>query len=124
MAMPTLDQGALTQEVMNLKDGHSELRKEFRILDSKMDNGFALLSQKLDSRSKIDWTPISVIVSALLAIGAALYYPVREAIAESKAAIETMRHEDESRIVKLWDEHNRVARDLSYLQGQLHPLQK
>jgi len=128
-----LDHGALTQEVMNLKDGHAELRQEMqrenaemrrdlRNLDSKMDSGFALLSQKLDSRSKIDWTPISMIVSALLAVGAALYYPVREAIADNKSAIEIMRKENEARVVKLWDAENATARDLSYLQGQLHPL--
>lgn len=120
--MATIDHGALAQEVSNLKDGHAELRKEFRILDNKMDNGFALLAQKLDSRSKIDWTPISVIVSALLAIGAALYYPVREAIADNKAAIEIARKENEARVVKLWDAENATARELSYLNGQLHPL--
>ncbi len=121
MATP-LDQGALTQEVMNLKDGHAELRKEFRILDTKMDNGFALLSQKLDTRSKIDWTPISILVGFLLSIGGALYWPVREAQSKTEAQIESMRREDEARVVKLWDEHNRIARDLVYLQGQMHPL--
>ncbi|MGJ4971003.1 hypothetical protein ACQR1N_20270 [Bradyrhizobium sp. HKCCYLRH1073] len=123
MAVP-LDQGALTQEVMNLKDGHAELRKEFRILDTKMDNGFALLSQKLDTRSKIDWAPISILVGFLLSIGGALYWPVREAQSKTEAQIENMRREDEARVVKLWDEHNRIARDLAYLQGQMHPLPK
>ncbi|WP_316185937.1 MULTISPECIES: hypothetical protein [unclassified Bradyrhizobium] len=123
MAVP-LDQGALTQEVMNLKDGHAELRKEFRILDSKMDNGFALLSQKLDTRSKIDWAPISILVGFLLSIGGALYWPVREAQSKTEAQIENMRREDEARVVKLWDEHNRIARDLAYLRGQMHPLAK
>jgi hypothetical protein len=120
--MAALDHGALAQEVLNLKDGHAELRKEFRILDSKMDNGFALLSQKLDSRSKIDWTPISILVGFLLSIGGALYWPVREAQSRTEAQIEAMRREDEARIVKLWDDHNRLSRDVSYLQGQLHPL--
>lgn len=123
MATP-LDQGALTQEVMNLKDGHAELRKEFRILDTKMDNGFALLSQKLDTRSKIDWAPISILVGFLLSIGGALYWPVRETQSRTEAQIENMRREDEARVVKLWDEHNRIARDLAYLQGQMHPLPK
>ncbi|MGC2781423.1 MAG: hypothetical protein WA418_37875 [Bradyrhizobium sp.] len=123
MAVP-LDQGALTQEVMNLKDGHAELRKEFRILDTKMDNGFALLSQKLDTRSKIDWAPISILVGFLLSIGGALYWPVREAQSKTEAQVENMRREDEARVVKLWDEHSRIARDLAYLQGQMHPLPK
>lgn len=134
MAGP-LDHGALSQEVVNLKEGHgtlrsemramdTELRKEMRSLDSKMDSGFALLSQKLDTRGKIDWTPISILVSAMMAIGAALYYPVREAIGKHDAQIEIMRREEESRVVKLWDAENATARDLAYLKGQLHPLPK
>lgn len=120
--MPTLDHGALTQEVMNLKEGHTELRKEFRILDSKMDSGFALLAQKLDTKTTPQWQAIGILVTFLLAIGGALYWPVREAQTKQESAIEIMRQESESRVVKLWDEHNRLARDFSYLQGQLHPL--
>lgn len=118
----SLDQGALSQEVSNLKEGHGQLRQDFRILDGKVDSGFVMVAQKLDSRSKIDWTPISMVVSALLAIGAALYYPVREAISDNKAALDIMRKENETRIVRLWDEHNKLAREHSYLEGQLHPL--
>lgn len=132
MAGP-MDHGALSQEVVNLKEGHGtlrqemramdvELRKEMRSLDSKMDSGFALLSQKLDTRGKVDWTPISILVSALLAIGAALYYPVREAISKHDAEIEMARREGETRIIKLWDATNATARDLAYLKGQLNPL--
>jgi len=120
--MAALDQGALTQEVANLKEGHTELRREFRILDSKMDSGFALLSQKLDSKTTPQWQPIGILVSFLLAIGGALYMPVRETSAKHEAALELMRRENEERIVRLWDEHNKAARELSYLQGQLHPL--
>lgn len=120
--MAALDQGALTQEVTNLKEGHAELRKEFRILDSKMDSGFALLSQKLDSKGRIEWTPIGILVTFLIAIGGALYWPVRETASKQEARIEAMRRENEARVVRLWDAQNQTARDLSYLQGQLHPL--
>lgn len=120
--MAALDHGALSQEVMNLKEGHSELRKELRILDGKMDSGFALLSQKLDSRGKVDWTPIGILVGFLLSVGGALYWPVREAQTRTEAQIEVMRRESETRIVKLWDAENQTARDLSYLKGQLNPL--
>ncbi len=119
-----LDHGALTQEVLNLKEGHGELRKEFRMLDGKVDAGFSLLASKIDAGRKIEWTPISIMVSALLAIGAALYYPVREAISESKAQTETARRENEARIIKLWDATSATSRELEYLKGQLHPLQK
>jgi hypothetical protein len=121
-AIPALDQSALTQEVINLKEGHADLKRDIRTLDGRMESGFAELMRKLDSRGKIDWTPISMIVSALLAVGAALYYPVRESIADNKAAIEMMRKENEARVVKLWDAENETARDLAYLKGQLHPL--
>ena len=120
--MAALDHGALTQEVANLKDGHAELRKEFRILDGKMDSGFALLSQKLDAKTSPDWQPIGILVTFLLAIGGALYWPVRESMAKQEALIEIMRREEEARVIKLWDAHNATARDLTFLQGQLHPL--
>lgn len=117
-----MDQSALTQEVANLKDGHGELRRDMRNLEGKVDSGFAMLVQKLDTKTTTQWQPISIGVSVLLAIGAALYYPVREALAKQEAMVEVMRRESEGRIVRLWDEHNKTARELSYLQGQLRPL--
>lgn len=120
--MAALDHGALNQEVMNLKEGHGQLRQDFRNLEGKVDSGFAMLMQKLDSRGKVDWTPVGILVTALLAIGGALYWPIRETMAKQEAAIEIMRSEGEARVVKLWDETNKTERELSYLQGQLHPL--
>lgn len=120
--MPPLDTGALTQEVANLKDGHSQLRGDFRNLENKVDSGFAMLVQKLDDGTAPQWQPIGILITVLLAIGGALYWPIRESISKQEAMVEVMRREGESRIVRLWDEHNKTQRDLSYLQGQLHPL--
>jgi hypothetical protein len=120
--MPTLDHGALTQEVMNLKEGHNDLRKEFRILDGKMDSGFALLAQKLDLKTTPQWQPITIAVTVMLFIGGIFITSIKEALNKNEAALETMRHEGEARVIKLWDAENQTARDLAYLQGQLHPL--
>jgi hypothetical protein len=122
--MAALDTGALTQEVANLKEGHAELRKEFRVLDGKMDSGFALLSQKLDAKTTPQWQPITIAVTVMLAIGGIFITTIKEALTKNETAIETVRRENEMRVVKLWDQHNKVERDLSYLQGQLHPLPK
>jgi hypothetical protein len=120
--MAPLDQGALSQEVINLKEGHADLKRDLRTLDGRMESGFSLVMQKLDTKGKVDWTPISVVVSALLSVGAALYYPVREAISENKMALDIMRKENEARVIRLWDAENQTARDEAYLKGQLHPL--
>lgn len=117
-----LDQSALTQEVANLKAGHGELRQDFRNLETKVDSGFALLVQKLDAKTTPQWQAIGILVSFLLAIGGALYWPIREGQSKQEAMFDTMRREDEARVVKLWDAANQTARDLAYLQGQLHPL--
>jgi hypothetical protein len=122
--MPPLDTGALSQEVANLKEGHADLKRDLRTLDGRMESGFALVMQKLDTKGKVDWMPISMLVSALLAIGGALYYPVRQALSENKDAIELLRRDDEARVIRLWDAENATARELSYLKGQMHPLPK
>ncbi len=112
----------LRAQVGFLETGHGELRRDMRNLDSKMDAGFDSLSRKLDTKSAPQWQPISIGVTILLAIGAALYYPVREAISENKAQIEAMRIITDDRARRLWEDQNKTARELSYLQGQLHPL--
>jgi hypothetical protein len=92
---------------------------------------FLALAQKLDQKTTPNLaTDLAIAVSIMIAIGGALYYPVREAIGEQEALIEVVRREaidrdragDDARVVKLWDELNRTTRDGSYLQGQLHPL--
>jgi hypothetical protein len=119
-----LDHGALAQEVVNLKEGHGQLRQDMRNLEGKVDSGFALLVQKLDAKSQSIWTPIGIMVPALITLAGLIIWPIRESISRSEAVVELMRKENESRIVKLWDAHNQLARDHAYLQGQLHPLPK
>lgn len=142
--MAALDNAALASEVSNLKEGHAALRGDFRDLKSSVDNGFAQMGQNLDVRldrmanallakTTTNWQPIGIAVSCLTAVGlaiaAALYYPLRETMQKQEIQIEGVRRDAaerervaEGRIVKLWDDHNKTVRDLSYLQGQMHPL--
>ena len=113
---------ALAAKVENLESGHVEMRKEIRILDSKMDAGFSAIGQKIDAKTTPQWQPIGILVTVLLAIGGAIIWPIRETMTRQEATIEAMRREGEARIVKLWDEQRKTATDLAYLQGQLHPL--
>lgn len=117
---PNID--TLQAQVGFLETGHNELRRDMRNLDSKMDAGFDALGRKIDARSTPQWQPISIGVTILLAIGAALYYPVREAISENKAAIAALSVITDDRARRLWEDQNKTARELAYLQGQLHPL--
>jgi hypothetical protein len=122
--MATLDQSALTQEVANLKEGHGELRRDFRNLEGKVDSGFALLVQKLDAKTTPQWQPIGIAVSVMVFIGGIFISTIKEAIYKNETALEVVRRENESRIIKLWDAENQTARELNYLKGQLHPLNK
>jgi hypothetical protein len=117
-----LDHGALSQEVVNLKEGHGQLRQDMRNLEGKVDSGFALLVQKLDAKSQSIWTPIGIMVPALITLAGLIIWPIRESISRNEAVVELMRKENEARIVKLWDAENQTARDLAYLKGQLNPL--
>lgn len=117
-----LDQSALTQEVANLKAGHSELRSDFRNLENKVDSGFAMLVQKLDSKTTPQWQAIGIAVGVMTFVGGIFVNSISTSLTKNETAIETMRRENEARIVKLWDAGNQTARDLAYLQGQLHPL--
>src|SRR4051812_42816183 len=122
MAGKQIDLGALEQRVYNLGGGHDDLRKEVRGLESKMDSGFLLLAQKIDQKTTPNWQPISIAVTIMIAIFGALYYPVREALGKHDAALDALRDKTNVEVVRLWDAENRTARDLAYLQGQLHPL--
>jgi hypothetical protein len=117
-----LDSSALTQEVANLKAGHSELRSDFRNLENKVDSGFAMLVQKLDAKTTPQWQPIGIAVTVLLFIGGIFVTSIKDGLGKSETTIEIMRRENEARIVKLWDAENATARELSYLKGQLNPL--
>lgn len=120
--MAALDSSALTQEVANLKAGHSELRSDFRNLENKVDSGFAMLVQKLDAKTTPQWQPIGIAVTVLLFIGGIFVTAIKDGLSKNEATIEIMRRENEARIVKLWDAENQTARELSYLKGQLSPL--
>jgi hypothetical protein len=124
MQAAPIDHGALAQEVINLKEGHGQLRQDMRNLEGKVDSGFALLVQKFDSNRQSIWAPIGILIPALLTLAGLIIWPIRESITRNEAVLELMRKEDEARIVKLWDAHNQLARDHAYLQGQLHPLPK
>lgn len=103
--------GQLKQQVVGLQEGHNQLRNEFHVLDQKMDRGFAEISKKLDAKTTPQWPAYAILVTVILAIGGALYYPVRE----------TMTRQDEA-TRRLWENQNKTALDLSYLRGQLNPL--
>jgi hypothetical protein len=120
--MATLDPSALTQEVVNLKAGHAELRQDFRNLENKVDSGFAMLAQKLDAETTPQWQPIAIAVTVLLFIGGVFIAGINDTARKQEAALEVMRRENEARVVKLWDAQNETARDLGFLKGQLHPL--
>jgi len=119
-----IDHSALAQEVVNLKEGHGQLRQDFRNLEGKVDSGFAMLVQKLDAKSQSIWTPIGILIPAMITLAGLIIWPIRESIGRNEAVVEAMRKENETRVVKLWDAHNQLARDHAYLQGQLHPLPK
>ena len=94
------------QQVIGLENGHAQLRQELHSVEQKMDRGFSAIAAKLDEKTTPQWQPITLVVTVLLAIGGALYYPIREQASKQDVQIERTMH------------------DLSYLQGQLHPLQK
>lgn len=113
---------ALDVKVANLELGHAEMRKEIRSIDNKMDAGFALVAQKIDAKTTPQWQPIGILVSIFIAVGGAIIWPIRESISKHDAQFELIRRESEDRTRRLWEDANKTARELSYLQGQLHPL--
>lgn len=133
MTGKTVDIGALQQRVYNQDDRHNELQRDFRGLESKVDAGFQAqngkidagflaLTQKIDQKTTPNWQPVSIAVSIALAIFAALYYPVREALGKHDAQLDALRASTNIEVVRLWEAENRTARELAYLQGQMHPL--
>lgn len=119
------------QQVLGLERGHAELRSDLHSVEQKMDRGFAAVDQKiaagfqavaakLDEKTSTHWPAYGVIASVLIALGGALFYPVREQANKQDMRIEVLvtqlEHSKESA--------EKTARDLAYLQGQLHPLPK
>ena len=138
--------GALQTQVGFLERGHSDLRKELQSLDTKMESGFTLLSQKLDIKTTTNWQPIGIMLGCLTTVGialaTALYMPVREAMSKHEAQIETLRlvavprveldrqwreavdREKlvDDRIKRLFEADLKNAVETAYLKGQLNPL--
>lgn len=134
--------GALAQDVVNLKEGHSELRREFRILDGKMDSGFLGLAAKLDAKTTTNWQPIGIMLTTILALGGALYMPIREAAIKQETQVEMLRAitvprveherlwreaiEREKRVDeamrRLWETEVKNAVDIAFMRGQLSPV--
>lgn len=134
--------GALQTQVGFLERGHSDLRNEIQAIDSKMDAGFTLLSQKLDTKTTPQWQMLSLLVGVIISIGGALYWPVREAMTKHESQIEALRsvivprveHEREwrdgiereklvdDRIKRLFEAERKLAIDHAFQRGQLNPL--
>lgn len=119
------------QQVLGLERGHSELRQDLHSVEQKMDRGFAAVDQKiaagfqavatkLDEKTTPQWQAYGILVSVLIAIGGALFYPIREQANRQDAQIERTQ----ALMQRQNEENNKTARDLAYLQGQLHPLPK
>ena len=94
------------QQVHGLERGYTELRQELHSVEQKMDKGFSAITSKLDEKSSPQWQAYTLIVTVLLAIGGALYYPIKVQAEKQEARTEQLAH------------------DFYYLQGQLHPLEK
>jgi hypothetical protein len=147
------DNAALAADVTNLKDQHAALRGEVRDFKADVANGFASIrtsidsglgrmSQALDTKTSTNWTPIGIVVSALVTIAVAFYAGLREQAGRHEAQIEALRdrqvprieHErvwreqaEDQRVVnerlrRLTDENVKVQIDLSFMKGQLNPL--
>jgi hypothetical protein len=116
------------QQVLGLEQGHAELRQDLHGVEQKMDRGFAAVdlkiaagfqavSTKLDEKTTPQWQAYGVIASVLIAIGGALFWPIREQTTKTDMRLEAFRTEITTQVVN-------TAKELSFLQGQLHPLQK
>lgn len=136
--------GRIQQQVVSLEQGYHEVREEVKSVRSEMSTGFSAILTKIDGKNTTKWQPIGILVSALLAIGGALYLPIREAASKQETMLETIRsqlvprveHERvwkeaaeeqrraEERLRQLQQTQAKIAHDQAYLEGQLHPLSK
>lgn len=105
------------QQVIGLERGYTELRQELHSVEQKMDKGFSAITAKLDEKTTPHWQAYGVLATVLIAIGGALIWPLREQSSKNEAQLEAFRVQVTSEVIK-------SAKDLSFLQGQLHPLQK
>lgn len=125
------DFGEIKAKVSNLQTGHDQLRQEIGSvrgevanLDAKTSQGFDKILARIDSkfdsvnstvnnRSQSIWTPLGIAVSALLTLGGWAY-----------AGINEKANKTELRAEKAAEQLVSTQRELSYLQGQLRPLDR
>ena len=117
------------QQVIGLERAHGELRQDlhaveqemrrgFTAVDQKIAAGFQSVANKLDEKTTPHWPAYGVMATVLVGIGGALFYPIREQAGRQEARIEQLSHQ----LLSAFDDNNKTARDLAYLQGQFHPL--
>jgi chromosome segregation ATPase len=125
------DFGEIKAKVSNLQTGHDQLRQEIGSvrgevanLDAKTSQGFDKILARIDSkfdsvhstvqsRSQSIWAPLGIAVSALLTLGGWAYSGINE-----KA------NKTELRAEKAAEQLVSTQKELSYLQGQLRPLDR
>lgn len=143
------------QQVLGLERGHNDLRAELRVVEQRMERGFAAvdhkmgegfnaIAAKLDQKTTPQWQAYGILITILIALGGALFYPVREASTKHDVMLDTIRsqlvprieHErswqqaiddrkmTEERIRRLWEANNNTQRQVDYLRGQLNPQPK
>lgn len=116
------------QQVIGLERNYTELRQDLHSVEQNMSRGFAAVDQKiaagfqavaikLDEKTTPHWQAYGVLASVLIAIGGALIWPLREQSTKNDVQLEALRSQLTSEVI-------RNAKDLSFLQGQLHPISK
>lgn len=129
-----------------LKQDITSVRGEVAQLTRDMNSGFSGILNRIDSKFQNQtssiWPPLAILTTVLLTIGGALYLPIREGTSKNEAMIEVLRGQMVTRVEheQHWKESAETerrlgetlqafaaegaknARELSYLQGQLHPL--
>jgi hypothetical protein len=134
--------GQLRQQVIGLEQGHADLRRDLQNVAQNMSDGFSAISAKLDNKTTPQWQAYGLIITVLIALGGALYWPVKENDVKHETQIETIRTQlmprveienhwraqgekdtlMDQRIQRQFDELVRLEKAHSYLDGQFHPI--
>lgn len=139
---------AIRQRIINSEERHSELRGEVRDLADRMSRALNDILQKLDQKTTVNWAPIGILMTAA---GVLLTLFVNSQLSQSRgvqdkqdAEIKEIRVEMVSRaendrawsielerdreiqalLRKQAEDSARIANDLAYTRGQLHPLKR
>jgi hypothetical protein len=156
------DFGEIRAQVTNLQTGHDQLRQEIgsvrgevASLDQKTQMGFDKVLGRIDSkfdavnssnasRSASVWTPISIVIGALLTLGGWGYTGLSAILTKHETKIDQMQsvmvprveHERywreaaedgrrlDDRVRRLWEVEVETGKKQAYLEGQLHPLDR